>query len=117
VVILSSSEATKVVPKGAHSKFQSSKVVPEGMQSLNATEIEGEETQKTFLRGCRVWVCFRVGMCPRHKHHAYPRTISHSITSYIMSHLQQDCAERKLLLSKYAMNGSVREHKVHLRQL
>jgi hypothetical protein len=39
------------------------------MQSLNATEIEGEETQKTFLRGCRVWVCFRMGMCLRHKHH------------------------------------------------
>jgi hypothetical protein len=30
------------------------------MQSLNATEIEGEETQKSFLRGCRVWVWFRV---------------------------------------------------------
>jgi hypothetical protein len=26
------------------------------MQSLNATEIEGEETQKSFLRGCRVCV-------------------------------------------------------------
>jgi hypothetical protein len=57
------------------------------MQSLNATEIEGEETQKTFLRGCRVWVCFCVGMCLRHKHHAasYHCIISHSITSYIMS--------------------------------
>jgi hypothetical protein len=28
-----SSEATKVVPKGAQSKFQSSKVIPKGMQS------------------------------------------------------------------------------------
>jgi hypothetical protein len=28
-----SSEATKVVPKGAQSKFRSSKVVPKGMQS------------------------------------------------------------------------------------
>jgi hypothetical protein len=79
------------------------------MQSLNATEIEGEETQKTFIRGCRVWVCFCVGMCLRHKHHAasYHRIISHSITSYIMSHQQQDCGEGKLLLSKYAMNGTM----------
>jgi hypothetical protein len=89
------------------------------MQSLNATEIEGEETQKTFLRGCRVWVCFRVGMCLQHKHHAasYHRIISHSITSYIILHQQQDCAEGKLLLSKYAMNESVLERKILLRQL
>jgi hypothetical protein len=89
------------------------------MQSLNTTEIEGEETQKMFLRGCRVLVCFRVGMRLRHKHHdaSYHRIISHSITSYIMSHHQQDCAEGKLLLSKYVMNESVLEHKVHLRQL
>jgi hypothetical protein len=46
-------EATKVVPKGAQSKFRSSKVVPKGMQSLNATEIEGEEAPKSFLRGYR----------------------------------------------------------------
>jgi hypothetical protein len=46
-------EATKVVPKGVQSKFQSSKVIPKGMQSQNTTEIEGEEAQKTFLRGCR----------------------------------------------------------------
>jgi hypothetical protein len=26
------------------------------MQNLNATEIEGEEAQKSFLKGCRVWV-------------------------------------------------------------
>jgi hypothetical protein len=43
----------KVIPKGAQSKLQSSKFVPKGMQSLNATEIEGEEAQKLFLRGCR----------------------------------------------------------------
>jgi hypothetical protein len=43
----------KVVPKGAQSKFRSSKVVPKGMQSQNATEIEGEEAQKSFLRECR----------------------------------------------------------------
>jgi hypothetical protein len=48
-----SSEATKVVAKGAHNKFRSSKVVPKGMQSQNTTEIEGEEAQKMFLRGCR----------------------------------------------------------------
>jgi hypothetical protein len=46
-------EATKGIPKGAQSKFKSSKVVPKGMQSQNATEIEGEEGQKTFLRACR----------------------------------------------------------------
>ena len=27
--------------------------VPKGMQNLNATEIEGKEAQKSFLRGCR----------------------------------------------------------------
>jgi hypothetical protein len=48
-----SSEATKVVPKGAQSKFRSSKVVLKGMQSLNAPEIEGEEAPKSSLRGCR----------------------------------------------------------------
>jgi hypothetical protein len=48
-----SSEATKVVPKGAQSKFRSSKVVPKGMQSQNTTKIEGEEAQKTFPRECR----------------------------------------------------------------
>jgi hypothetical protein len=48
-----SSEATKAVPKGAQSKFQSSKVVPKRMQSQNTTEIEGEEAPKSFLRGCR----------------------------------------------------------------
>jgi hypothetical protein len=46
-------EAAKVIPKGAQRKFRSSKVVPKGMQSLNATEIEGEEPPKSFLRGCR----------------------------------------------------------------
>jgi hypothetical protein len=46
-------EATKDVPKGAQSKFRSSKVVPKGMQSQNTTEIEGEEAQKMFLRECR----------------------------------------------------------------
>jgi hypothetical protein len=67
------SEATKVVPKGAQRKFsaqksflrecrakyhrnircRSSKIIPKGMQSLNATEIECEEAQKSFLRGCK----------------------------------------------------------------
>jgi hypothetical protein len=66
-------DVTKVVPKGAQRKFsaqksflrgcrakyhrnirsRSSKVIPKGMQSLNAIEIEGEEAQKSFLRGCR----------------------------------------------------------------
>jgi hypothetical protein len=79
------------------------------MQSLNATEIEGEVTQKTFLRGCRVWVWFCVDMWLQHKHHtaSYHRIISHSITSYIMLYQQQDCGEVKLLLSKYAMNGTM----------
>jgi hypothetical protein len=48
-------------PKEKVKKLQ---VVPKGMQSLNATEIEGEETQKSFLRGCRVWVWFCV--CSSH---------------------------------------------------
>jgi hypothetical protein len=66
-------EDAKVVPKRAQSKFSaqksfqrecrakyhwnirwSSKDVPKVMQNLNATEIEGEEAQKSFLRGCRV---------------------------------------------------------------
>jgi hypothetical protein len=45
-------EATKVVSKGAQSKFRSSKVVPKGMQSQNTTEIEGEEAPKSSLKGC-----------------------------------------------------------------
>jgi hypothetical protein len=50
-----------------------------------------------------------VGMCLWHKHHAasYHRIIPHSITSYIMSHQQQDYAEGKLFLSKYTMNETV----------
>jgi hypothetical protein len=38
---------------GYQSKFQSSEVVPKGMQSQNTTEIEGEEAPKSFLRECR----------------------------------------------------------------
>jgi hypothetical protein len=71
----------KVVPKGAQRKFsaqksflrecrakyhrnirqRSSKDVPKGMQNLHrkvngdTAEIEGEEVQKTFLRGCRTY--------------------------------------------------------------
>jgi hypothetical protein len=65
------SEDAKVVPKGAQRKFSaqksflrgcrakyhrnirwgSSKVVPKGMQSLNATEIEGEKSQKVVPKG------------------------------------------------------------------
>jgi hypothetical protein len=47
----------------------------------------------------------------RHKHHvaSHHRIISHSITSYIMSHQQQNCAEGKLLLLKYSMNESALE--------
>jgi hypothetical protein len=69
------------------------------MQSLNATEIEGEDTPKSFLWGCRVWECFRVDMCLWHKHHAasYHRIIPYSITSYIISHQQQDQARSKPL--------------------
>jgi hypothetical protein len=46
-------EATKVVPNGAQSKFRSSKVIPKGMQGQSATEIKGEEAQKSFIRECR----------------------------------------------------------------
>jgi hypothetical protein len=71
----------KVIPKGAQCKFsaqksfqrecrakyrqnirrRSSKDVPKGMQNLHrkvnvdTAEIEGEEVQKTFLRGCRTY--------------------------------------------------------------
>jgi hypothetical protein len=71
----------KVVPKGAQCKFsaqksfqrecrakyhrnirrRSSKDVPKGMQNLHGkvngdtAKIEGEEVQKTFLRGCRTY--------------------------------------------------------------
>jgi hypothetical protein len=54
------------------------------------TEIEGEEAQKSFLRGCRacVFQCGRVGVCLRHSHHfaSYHHIISHNITSYIILH-------------------------------
>jgi hypothetical protein len=82
------------------------------MQSLNATEIEGEEaqksflrgcraqkTQKTFLRGCRV-VCSSVGVCvcvfdiTIILHHIIP----HNITSYIISHQQQERLNTKQML-------------------
>ena len=72
----------KAVPKGAQCKFsaqksflrecrakyrrnrrrRSSKDVPKGMQNLHrkvngdTAEIEGEEVQKTFLRGCRTYI-------------------------------------------------------------
>jgi hypothetical protein len=88
------------------------------MQSLNATEIEGEETPKSFLRGCRVCVCFHVDMCFWHKHHAasYHRIIPHSITSYIMSHQQQE-SSTKQTFDSYMMNESVPEQEANLRQL
>jgi hypothetical protein len=77
----STTKLQKVVPKGAQRKFSaqksflrecrakyprnirqiSSKDVPKGMQNLHrkvngdTAEIEGEEVQKTFLRGCRTY--------------------------------------------------------------
>jgi hypothetical protein len=47
---------------------------------------------------------FSCGYVSWHRHHdaSYHRIISHSITSYIMSHQQQDSAE-----GKYAMNEIV----------
>jgi hypothetical protein len=77
----STTKLQKVVPKGAQHKFsaqksflrecrakyrrnirrRSSKVVPKGMQNLHrkvngeTAEIEGEEVQKTLLRGCRTY--------------------------------------------------------------
>jgi hypothetical protein len=46
---------------------------------------------------------------PNNKHHttSYHRIISHSITSYIMSHQRRVWAEGKLFLSKYAKNETV----------
>jgi hypothetical protein len=88
------------------------------MQSLNDTEIEGEETPNSFLRGCRVWECFRLDMCLWHKHHAasYHRIILHSITPYIMSHQQQE-SSMKQTFGGYMMNESVSEHEANLRKL
>jgi hypothetical protein len=43
--------ASKITPIASQRRI--SKDIPKGMQSLNATEIEGEEAQKTFLRECR----------------------------------------------------------------
>jgi hypothetical protein len=77
----STTKLQKVIPKGARRKFcaqksflrecrakyhrnirrRSSKDVPKGMQNLHqnvngdSAEIEGEEVQKTFLRGCRTY--------------------------------------------------------------
>jgi hypothetical protein len=77
----STTKLQKVILKGAQRKFsaqksflrecrakyrrnrrqRSSKDVPKGMQNLHrkvngdTTEIEGEEVQKTFLRGCRTY--------------------------------------------------------------
>jgi hypothetical protein len=77
----STTKLQKAVPKGTQCKFsaqklllrecrakyrrnrrrRSSKDVPKGMQNLHrkvngdTAEIEGEEVQKTFLRGCRTY--------------------------------------------------------------
>jgi hypothetical protein len=77
----STTKLQKVIPKGAQRKFsaqksflrecrakycrnirrRSSKDVPKGMQNLHqkvngdTAKIEGEEVQKTFLRGCRTY--------------------------------------------------------------
>jgi hypothetical protein len=77
----STTKLQKVVPKGVQRKFSaqksflrecrakyrrnirriSSKDVPKGMQNLHrkvngdTAEIEGEEVQKTLLRGCRTY--------------------------------------------------------------
>jgi hypothetical protein len=94
--------SSKVVPKGMQNLYRrnrrrrSSKDVPKGMQNLHQKingehrKINGEEAQKSFLRGCRVCAlqCGCVGVCLRHQYHfaSYHHIISHSITSYIISH-------------------------------
>jgi hypothetical protein len=47
-----------------------------------------------------------VGDYLRHKHHiaSYHHIISHGITSYIISHRQQNCGEEKMFLPKYLMD-------------
>jgi hypothetical protein len=62
-------------------------------------------------------VCFRVGVCLRHKHHAtsYHRIILHTITSYIISHQQQSCeggtnALTKIFLMKHGTMCSSTKH-------
>jgi hypothetical protein len=44
----------KVIPKGAQRKF-SAQSRSKGNAEPNTTEIEGEEVQKSFLRGCRTY--------------------------------------------------------------
>ena len=88
--------SSKVVPKGMQNLYRrnrrrrSSKVIPKGMQNLHR-KVNGEEAQKSFLRGCRACVlqCGRVGVCLQHPHHfssSYHHIISHNITSYIILH-------------------------------
>jgi hypothetical protein len=47
-----------------------------------------------------------VGAHLRHKHHiaSFHHIISHSITSYIISHQQENCEEGRMLLRKYLMD-------------
>jgi hypothetical protein len=75
------------------------------------TEIEGEEAQKSFLRGCKacVFQCGRVGVCLRHPHHfaSYHHIISHNITSYIILH---QCHCWGLVLKYYELR--TRQHKI-----
>jgi G:T-mismatch repair DNA endonuclease (very short patch repair protein) len=56
-----------------------------------------------------------VWLCLWHKHHAasYHRNIPHSITSYIMSHQQQELSTRQTF-GNYMMNESVLEHEANL---
>jgi hypothetical protein len=59
-----------------------------------------------------------VDMCLWHKHHAtsFHRIILHSITSYIMSHQQQELSTKQTF-GNYMMKESVPEHEANLRQL
>jgi ribosomal protein L20A (L18A) len=63
----STTKLQKAVPKGAQRKFSAQKsflreCIPKykakrkKVNAKNTAEIEGEEVQKTFLRGCRTYI-------------------------------------------------------------
>jgi hypothetical protein len=94
---------------------RSSKDVPKGMQNLHR-KINGEETQKSFLRGCRVCVfqCGCVGVCLWHWYHfaSYHHIISHSITSYVILHQRHENQIRSKLRQMLRKNENVLRHEV-----
>jgi hypothetical protein len=85
------------------------------------TEIEGEEAQKSFLRGCRacVFQCGRVGVCLRHPHHfaSYHHIISHNITSYIILHYRHKNRIRSQSSANASSNKKCAKARIKLREI